>query len=136
MKANRPENPCQPGSAACRIINVLLKSRKQSVVATEIALKTKIKTERVNQVVSAMRNKFHNAALAKAGLAVKRLDDGGFRVEACRPKPHARRPAPKATAEANSPAASIPAPVSAEPPPAPEVPSAFDAMPDFMEAVA
>jgi len=94
MRINR-ENPCQPGSIARRIVAVLLTSRKRSLAATEIAFRAKINTQKVKQVVSALLNPFHNSSIAKAGLAVKRADDGGFFVAACRPKPHARRPSPK-----------------------------------------
>ena len=95
MKTNRVENPCQPGSAAHRVVNVLLCSRKRSLLATEIAFRAKINTEKVEQVVSALLNPFHNASIARAGLAVKRSEDGGFFVQPCRPKPNARRPQPK-----------------------------------------
>ena len=94
MRINR-ENPCQPGSIARRIVNVLLSSRKRSLAAAEIALRSKVNTQKVERVVAALRNPFHNAAIAKAGLAVKRAEDGGFFVAACRPKPNARRPQPK-----------------------------------------
>lgn len=130
MKANRLENPCQPGSAAHRIVGVLLSSRKRSLLATEIALRAKINTAKVRQVVSALLNPFHNASIAKAGLAVKRAEGGGFCVAACRPKPNARRPAPKGMV---APAATAP---KAEPPPASEIPPAFDGLPDLMEAAA
>ena len=98
MRINR-ENPCQPGSIARRIVNVLLTSRKRSLAATEIALRSKVNTQKVKQVVSALLNPFHNAAIAKAGLAVKRADDGRFFLAACRPKPHARRPESKRALE-------------------------------------
>src|SRR6185295_1400052 len=96
MRINR-ENPCQPGSAAHRIVGVLLSSRKRRLLASEIALRSKINTAKVRQVVSALLNPFHNASIAKAGLAVERAEDGGFFVKACRPKPKARRPAPKSS---------------------------------------
>ena len=94
MRINR-ENPCLPGTAAYRIVNVLMKSRKRCLLPTEIAFRSKIATEKVVRVVSALRNQFHNAAIAKVGLAVKRTDEGGFAVMECRPKPYARRPEPK-----------------------------------------
>ncbi len=99
MKKNRLENPCQLGSAARRIVSVLLSSRKRSLAPTEIALRSKINTQKVKQVVSALLNPFHNACIAKAGLVVKRTGDGGFFVAACRPKPNARRPQPKEAIE-------------------------------------
>ncbi len=95
MRKNRLENPCQPGSAAHRIVNVLLSSRKRRLLASEIALRSKINTDKVRQVVSALLNPFHNARIAKAGLAIERAKDGGFFVRACRAKPNAHRPAPK-----------------------------------------
>ena len=94
MRIDR-ENPCKRGSAARKIVGVLMNSRKRSLAATEIAFRAKINTRKVVQVVSALLNPFHNASIAKAGLAVKRAEDGGFFVEACRPKPKAHRPAPK-----------------------------------------
>ena len=94
MRIDR-DNPCQPGSIARRIVNVLLSSRKRSLAPAEIALRSKVNTQKVEQVVAALRNPFHNACIAKAGLAVKRAEDGGFFVAACRPKPNARRPQPK-----------------------------------------
>jgi hypothetical protein len=94
MRIDR-ENPCLPGTAAHRVVNVLMQSRKRSLLPTEIAFRSKIATEKVVRVVSALLNPYHNAAIAKAGLAVKRTHDGGFSVEACRPKPNARRPQPK-----------------------------------------
>src|SRR5471032_2641702 len=94
MRIDR-ENPCKPGSAARRIVGVLLSSRKRSLAAKEIALRSKVSTQKVKQVVSALLNPFHNASIAKAGLAIKRAEDGGFFVAACRPKPNARRPEPK-----------------------------------------
>jgi hypothetical protein len=98
MRINRP-NPCQFGSIARRIVNVLLNSRKRSLAPTEIAFRAKIATQKVEQVVSALRNPFHNACIAKAGLAVERTADGGFCIKACRPKPDAHRPPAKRTQE-------------------------------------
>ena len=98
MRIDR-ENPCQSGSAAHRIIGVLLSSRKRSLAATEIALRSKVNTQKVKQVVAALLNPFHNAAIAKAGLEVKRAEDGGYYVAACRLKPYARRPEPKQVVE-------------------------------------
>lgn len=98
MRIDR-ENPCQPGSIARRIVGVLLNSRKRSLAASEIALRSKINTQKVKQIVSALLNPFHNACIAKAGLAVKRAEGGGFFVTACRPKPNARRPEPKRALE-------------------------------------
>src|ERR1035437_1501080 len=95
MKTNRLENPCRPGSAARRIVDVLLNSRKRSLAATEIAFRAKITTQTVKQVVAALRNEHHNAVIAKTGLAVHRAFDGGFFLAACKPNPSARRPQPK-----------------------------------------
>lgn len=118
MRIDR-ENPCKPGSAAFKIVGVLLSSRKRALLATEIAFRAKINTRKVVQVVSALLNPYHNASVAKAGLAVKRADDGGFFVEACRPKPKAHRPPPKSAVTA------------------PELsPQSFKAAPASMEAVA
>ena len=118
MRIDR-ENPCQPGSAAHRIVGVLMSSRKRALLATEIAFRAKINTRKVVQVLSALLNPFHNACIAKAGLAVKRDSDGGFFVEACRPKPKAHRPAPKSAVTA------------------PELPpQSFEVVPASMEAVA
>ena len=75
------QNPCQPGSATHRIVGVLMNSRKRSLLATEIAFRVKINTQTVKQVVSALRNKYHNCAVAKVGLAVKQANDGGFFVD-------------------------------------------------------
>jgi len=102
MRINR-ENPCLPGTAAHRIVNVLMKSRKRSLLPTEIAFRAKIATEKVVRVVSALLNPYHNTSIAKVGLAVKRTVDGGFNVEACRPKPNARRPQPKRELQISSP---------------------------------
>jgi hypothetical protein len=99
MKTNRLENPCRPGSAARRIVDVLLSSRKRSLAATEIAFRAKIATPTVKQVVAALRNEYHNARIAKTGLSVHRAFDGGFFLAACKPNPSARRPQSKQVAD-------------------------------------
>ena len=104
MRIDR-ENPCQPGSAARKIVGVLLNTRKRSLAPTEIAYRSKIAIQTVKQVVAALLNPYHNAAIAKAGLAVERTVDGRFCIKACRPKPDAHRPPAKRTAQETAPAA-------------------------------
>ena len=58
MRIDR-ENPCKPGSAAFKIVGVLLSSRKRALLATEIAFRAKINTRKVVQVVSALLNPYH-----------------------------------------------------------------------------
>ena len=95
MNTKRIENPCRPGSIAHRIVKVLMSSRKRNLALTEIAFKTKINTPKVERVVSALRNPYHNSRLAKMGLTIHRSIDGGFFVTLGKPNPHARRPLPK-----------------------------------------
>jgi len=88
-------NPCQFGSAAYRIVNVLLSSKKRSLALTEIAFRSKVCTPKVEQVVSALRNPYHNACIARTGLTIHRSVDGGIFVAMSKPNPQARRPLPK-----------------------------------------
>ena len=112
MRIDR-ENPCKPGSAARKIVGVLMNSRKRSLAATEIAFRAKINTRKVVQVVSALLNPYHNASIAKAGLAVKRTHDGGITVEAIRPRPKAHRPPPKQAASPSESIESVPSSMEA-----------------------
>ena len=93
-------NPCREGSVAHAIVSVLLRAQGKAVAGGEIAKRTRLKEERVRQVLNALLNPFHNAAIAKAGLAIKRSDDGGFSIAKCKPNPKAHRPEPKKRAKA------------------------------------
>ena len=95
MNTKRIENPCRQGSIAHRIVNVLLSSRKRTLATTEIAFRAKVATPQVEQVVSALRNPYHNACIARTGLTIHRSINGEVFLALSRPNPTARRPEPK-----------------------------------------
>jgi hypothetical protein len=95
MNTKRLENPCRQGSIARRIVNVLMNSRKRTLALTEIAFQAKVATPQVEQVVSALRNPYHNACIARTGLTIHRSINGEVFLALSKPNPSARRPQPK-----------------------------------------
>ena len=103
MKSKRIENPCRPGTAAHAVIAVLLRAGGKPVTAGEIGKRGGLSADKAKRVLQTLQNPFHNAAIAKAGLAIKRSGDGGFSIASCRPNPTAHRPEAKKKAGKKSP---------------------------------
>ena len=95
MKSKRIENPCRPGTAAHAVVAVLLRAGGKTVAVGEIGKRGKMGGDKARHVIQTLQNPFHNAAIAKAGLAIKRSGDGGFSIASCKPNPKAHRPEAK-----------------------------------------
>ena len=82
--------PFREGSASRKIYEVLARASKP-LTMDEIASRSKVPHEKTVTLVSAYQNKFHNAPMRRAGVAIVRTDDG-FGLDTCKADPDAIRP--------------------------------------------
>jgi hypothetical protein len=94
--------PFREGSASRRLYMALARSEKP-LSKVEIARKSHVIASQTATLLAAYQNPMHKAPLDRVGVRLVRTKDGGYLLEACKPKPKAKRPPRGASKPAKKP---------------------------------